>query len=335
MKISIFFGTRPEIIKLSMLSKKLAQKHDVKNVFTGQHFSLFNDVSHMIPVIDCKLTITENANITKTYAEIQDQIGRYLCEANPDLVMVQGDTASAYSAALCAFLMGIKVGHVEAGLRTYNISSPFPEEFNRQMISKIAYYNWCPSKNSINNLLKENVSGKIILTGNTIVDFVNSISFTDQLEKSIIITLHRRENKDKFPAILSQLNQMAEIYSDYRFIFPAHPNPIIQKQLYLVNSANIEITKPMTYEQFIQKLSICSGVITDSGGIQEEAICLKKKVLVCRNNTERPEGIDLGVCKLVDDNVRDNFEWLISPLDKNFQNPYGNGDACDKIIESL
>jgi len=262
----------------------------------------------------------------------------YLCfrDSKPDLVIVQGDTASAFCAAFCAFMMGIKIGHVEAGLRTFNMSSPFPEEFNRQVISKIAYYNWCPSLYAVEMLKRENASG-IYFVGNTIVDFLYSIVDINKIEhnNNIMITLHRRENQNSFHKILEQINYIAEKHKNIDFIFPAHPNPIIQKCLGILTSSNIHIHSPMKYERFINYLKDCRGIITDSGGIQEEAISLRKKVIVCRNTTERPEGVQLGVCKLVSENIVDNFEWLLSPFTEKIDNPYGNGNACDNIIKTI
>jgi UDP-N-acetylglucosamine 2-epimerase (non-hydrolysing) len=336
-KIAICFGTRPEIIKLCLLSKKLSNKYDVVNIFTGQHHSLFENVKHLIPNIHYLLPIGEYENLTLLYADLIKNLYELFNRIKPDLVIVQGDTASAYCASFCAFIMGIKVGHVEAGLRTYDLQSPFPEEFNRQIIDKMSYYHWCPSTSSVRYLLKENVGGKIILTGNTIVDLINSIFQNQKAEcnNDIIITLHRRENSDVFENILNQIAILSSKYNNLNFIFPAHPNPIIQK--YLKNlKGRINVIKPLQYEDFILLLRNCRGIISDSGGIQEEAICLKKKILVCRDNTERPEAVDIGISKVVGIDIMNNFDWLISSdAEINFVNPYGDGDACDKIIENI
>lgn len=338
--IAICFGTRPEIIKLCVLSKRLSQDHDVINIFTGQHHSLFNDVKNLIQYIHYNLPLGEHKNINLLYSDLMGHISLCFEKCKPDLVIVQGDTASSYCAAMCAFMNGIRVGHVEAGLRTYNIKSPFPEEFNRQSISKIADYNWCPSTIAMNNLIEEDIDGEIILTGNTIVDFVYRLCDITNLTSNneIILTLHRRENSDLFKNMLLQINNVANNHKDLRFVFPAHPNPIIQSQLGVLSAPNVEVIKPVPYEYFIKRLSKCKAIITDSGGIQEEAVCLRKKVMVCRNTTERREAINIGLGRLVGDNIESNFDWLIEKdlmVDKSVCNPYGNGDACEKIADNI
>jgi UDP-N-acetylglucosamine 2-epimerase (non-hydrolysing) len=335
MEIAICFGTRPEIIKLSMLSQALSKHFEVINVFSGQHSSLFEDVKHLMPDIQEQFLYEPSKNLSQTYSSLLGNFQKCFEKISPDLVIVQGDTATAFCAAFCAFLNGIKIGHVEAGLRTNRINSPFPEEFNRQMIDKISTYNWCPTEDAARNLINGN--GLVYVTGNTIVDLIYQICKPEDItyNNEIVITLHRRENKDVFRNILIQINEVANLHPELRFIFPVHPNPIIQDQLSVITASNIDIKEPMKYECFIELLQKCRGIITDSGGIQEEAVCLRKKALVCRHNTERQEGVTIGLCKLVGGNVRDNFEWLLVPFEGNYDNPYGNGDACVKIINSI
>lgn len=340
MKIAICFGTRPEIIKLYLLSKKMNEmkdKFDVINVFTGQHHSLFNDVKHLIPDIHYYLDTKEYSHVSLLYSDLMKNMYECFNIERPDLIIVQGDTASAYCAAMCGFLMGIKIGHVEAGLRTFNINSPFPEEFNRQIISKIAYYNWCPTKLAYDTLVGESINGLKILTGNTIVDSVNDISskIKEKRTNRILITLHRRENKNNFDSIVCQINEVAKNNKNFEFIFPAHPNPIIRNSLLLFTEENVKVINPMPYEDFLSEIKNCKGIITDSGGIQEEAVCFRKRVLICRENTERTEGIDIGICKLIGDKVVENFEWLLQENETEFKNPYGDGDSCLNIINSL
>jgi UDP-N-acetylglucosamine 2-epimerase (non-hydrolysing) len=338
LKIAICFGTRPEVIKLSMLSSGLSNYFEVINVFSGQHGSLFEDVKHLIPKIQEQFPYKPCKNLSLTYSNLIYNFQDCFDRISPDLVIVQGDTATAFCASLCAFLAGIKIGHVEAGLRTNEINSPFPEEFNRQAISKIATYNWCPTKESASLLLnKEGVEGLVLNTGNTIVDFIYRTCKPEEISynNEIVITLHRRENKDEFKDILTQINEVAKSHPELKFIFPVHPNPIIRNQLSAITASNIDIRDPMKYEDFIALLRSCRGIITDSGGIQEEALCLKKKALICRHNTERREGLDVGICRLVEGNILENFEWLLVPFDGDYINPYGNGNACEMIIESL
>jgi UDP-N-acetylglucosamine 2-epimerase (non-hydrolysing) len=315
----------------------MSSSFDVVNVFTNQHHSLYDDVKHLIPNIHYSLPIGEYENLTLLYADLIKNLYSAFNNIKPDLVVVQGDTATSYCAAFCAFIMGIKIGHVEAGLRTRNIHSPFPEEFNRQSIGMMAHYNWCPSRKAFWNLEAELVGGKNVVTGNTIVDFVKQNFDLTKIVygNEIVITLHRRENKDIFENILRQINAIAHKNPNLTFVFPVHPNPIIRNQIKILDATNIVPCSPMKYENFIELLMRCSGIITDSGGIQEEAVCLRKKVLVCRDTTERQEVVDIGISRLVGSSVEDNFGWLLSPFEGNIINPYGTGDACEKIMASL
>lgn len=337
MKIAVCFGTRPEVIKLAMLVDKMQNKFEVRTVFTGQHGSLYEDVKNLMPYVNYNLQVGCKKNMASSYSAMTDGFQTLFADIKPDLVVVQGDTASSYCAAFVAFTMGIKIGHVEAGLRTYDMASPFPEEFNRQMIGKIASYHWCPSELAASNLKKENVNGVIVNTGNTIVDFVQSIIDVKDISSNneIIVTLHRRENKDFFESMLRQIDTIATQNPNLSFIFPAHPNPNIQKHLSLIGAKNFKVVPPYGYVEFVKLLSKCKGIITDSGGIQEEAICLGKKVLVCRNTTERNEGIDIGIARLVNDKILHNFDWLLIGNVQQYKNPYGDGHACENIIETI
>jgi UDP-N-acetylglucosamine 2-epimerase (non-hydrolysing) len=334
-KILICFGTRPEVIKLSPLIPVLSGHFNVITVFTGQHTSLYNDVSSLIPKVDYSINL-ENKNNIDIYSKLPSKILDIFNKENPDLVIVQGDTSSAYSIALTAFLNRIKIGHVEAGLRTYNIMSPFPEEFNRQMISKIATYNWCPSKESHDNLLKERIYGRIFLTGNTIVDVVKKYCSNNIIKNNeIIITLHRRENESIFLKILNEIDIVANDNKDLDFIFPVHPNPIIRSKVGTLRSKNINICNPMGYIDFLKKIEMCRGIITDSGGIQEESICLGKKILICRDTTERQECIKLGIGKLIGSDICKNFYWLLKDEIIEYENPLGNGYSSEEILNTL
>jgi UDP-N-acetylglucosamine 2-epimerase (non-hydrolysing) len=334
-KILICFGTRPEVIKLAPLIPVLSEYFNVITVFTGQHTSLYNDVSSLIPKVDYSIDL-ENKNNIDIYSKIPPKILDIFNKENPDLVIVQGDTSSAYSIALTAFLSKIKIGHVEAGLRTYNIMSPFPEEFNRQMISKIATYNWCPSKESYDNLLKENVCGKLFITGNTIVDIVRKYCSNNIIKNNrIIITLHRRENELAFLKILNEIDVVANNNKDLDFIFPVHPNPIIRSKVEVLKSKNINICNSMGYIEFLGQLESCRGIITDSGGIQEESICLKKKILICRDTTERPECVKLGIGRLIGSDICKNFDWLLKDEIIEYENPLGDGYSSEKILNTI
>ena len=337
MKVAFIYGTRPEIIKLSPLIKKCKDKMDVCTIFTGQHSTLYEDVKDLVPDPDYYVRIPLRSSLNKISSILFEELEGILVREKPDVVIVQGDTTSSFCGAVVAFNIDIEVGHVEAGLRTYDIKSPYPEEFNRQVISKIATYNWCPTQEDLINLDKEGVSGSMMVTGNTIVDFVNSKKdlFENKEGNKVIITLHRRENKNKFEKILKQINYFAKKQPNLKFIFPAHPNPNIQNELKILTEKNIEIVKPMPYLDFLRLLSESLFVISDSGGIQEECACLKKKILVCRDTTERNSIIEIGLGLLVDDNLEPHFEWAIESFNGEFSNPYGNGNASDLIIESL
>jgi len=332
--IAICFGTRPEIIKLSVLSEKLSKIHNVINIFTGQHTSLYEDVKDLIPNIHYSLNIV-NKGILDVYTDVPKKIIDIFIKEKIDLVIVQGDTSSAYICAMTAFLNNIKVGHVEAGLRTFDMMNPFPEEFNRKTISSIAYFHWCPSEISKENLLSENILKNVFVTGNTLVDAVKKYDLKNIQTNNIVVTLHRRENKDNIPILLQELNNIAFKYSEYNFIITSHPNNMVQNHFNLLKSMNIKLIKPLKYKDMLELVASCSGIITDSGGLSEEAVCLKKKTLVCRSMTERPEGIICGISKLIGTNIEQNFEWLLTSNIYSYVNPYGNGDASFKIIDII
>ena len=258
---------------------------------------------------------------------------RILKEENADLVIVQGDTSTVLACSLNAFYQNIDIGHVEAGLRSFNLSSPFPEEGNRQIVSRIATFNWAPTEEAKKNLEREGISN-IILTGNTIVDICNQFNYNIEYKNKILITIHRRENFGKnIIKIFNEINQLAKKHNNVEFIFPMHPNPNVQKHKDLLS--NVKIIKPLGYSQLLKLLSQVKCVISDSGGIQEECASFKKKILVCRNNTERPEGIKSGFAKIIGTEIINNFNWAFNDCEWSGENPYGDGNATDKIINSI
>ena len=333
--ILICYGTRPEIIKLYPVINILKEKKiNHSTVFTGQHTDLFDDVKDLIPNPDYKLSIMKkNQTLNDILCRISEGFINILDNLKPDIVIVQGDTSTVLTCALNAFYANIDIGHVEAGLRTFNLSSPYPEEGNRQLVSRIANYNWAPTKIAFNNLKKEGVKN-IFLTGNTIVDACKTFNYKIKYNNKILITLHRRENfGDKIIKIFKEINQLATIHNDLEFIFPMHPNPNIQKHKSLLSK--ITVIKPLKYLDLLKLLSEVKFVISDSGGIQEECATFKKKILVCRENTERPEGIDVGFAKIIGTNIIDNFDWANNDNRWNGINPYGDGTAANQIIKSL
>ena len=334
-KILLSYGTRPEIIKLSPVIRELRKVGiPFKTVFTGQHKELYDDVKDLVPEPDFNLAIMkENQTLTDILSSISLRFGEILRSENPDLLIVQGDTSTVAISALIAFYEKVPVGHVEAGLRTYDLTSPFPEEGNRQMVSRIASYNWAPTELAAKQLKKENV-GNITVTGNTVIDACENFNYPISYENKVLITLHRRENfGDPMEKIFSEIDLLAKEYSHLEFIFPMHPNPNVQKLRPILK--NVNIINPLGYSEMMQLLSKVKFVISDSGGVQEECAAFGKKVLVCRNTTERPEGLDAGFAKLVHTNIIEHFNWANKSPKWSGENPYGNGNASKIIIDSL
>jgi len=333
--ILICYGTRPEVIKLAPIIKILErEKINYNTVFTGQHTDLFKDVEDLIPKSTYELSIMKkNQSLSDILIGISKDFVKILKDVKPDIVIVQGDTSTVLTCALNAFYENIDVGHVEAGLRSYDLHSPFPEEGNRQLVSRISKFNWAPTIEAVNNLKSERISN-VILSGNTIVDSCSNYNFKIQYQNKILITIHRRENfGNKIIKIFKELNELAKVYNDLHFIFPMHPNPNVQKHRDLLK--NIDVVSPLKYYDLIELLSEVKFVISDSGGIQEECASFRKKILVCRDNTERPEGVDAGFAKIIGTDVQKNFEWANNNYIWNGENPYGDGSASEKIIKSL
>ena len=317
--ILISYGTRPEIIKLSPIIRELDKRGILfKTVFTGQHRELYDDVKDLVPKPDFHLDIMkENQTLTDTISNISLRFGKILQSENPDLLIVQGDTSTVAISALIAFYEKVPVGHVEAGLRTYDLTSPFPEEGNRQMVSRIASYNWAPTELAAKQLKKENV-GNITVTGNTVIDACKKFNYLISYENKVLITLHRRENFGvPMEKMFSEIDLLAKEYSNLEFIFPMHPNPNVQKLRPILK--NVNIIDPLGYSEMMQLLSKVKFVISDSGGVQEECA----------------EGLDAGFAKLVHTNVIEHFNWANKSPKWSGENPYGNGNASKIIIDSL
>ena len=333
--ILIVYGTRPEVIKLSPVIRELSKRKILfKTVFTGQHKELYEDVKELVPEPDFHLSIMkENQSLNNIMTGISSSFSEILKDVSPDLLIVQGDTSTVAISALIAFYEKIPVGHVEAGLRTYDLSSPFPEEGNRQLVARLAKYNWAPTELAAEQLKKENVDN-IIVTGNTVIDVCVNFNYPVSYDDKILITLHRRENFGKpMEKIFEEIETLAMEHHELEFIFPMHPNPNVQKLKPILKHVNV--IDPLGYSEMMKLLSKVKFVISDSGGVQEECAAFKKKVLVCRDTTERPEGVDLGFAKLVHTNIIDNFNWANQSPIWFGENPYGNGDASEKIVKSL
>lgn len=380
-KIMLVFGTRPEAIKMAPLVKAFqARKEDFETVVcvTGQHREMLDQV---LSLFDIKPDF--DLNIMKQGQDLYDVTSRVLLGMRdvfktcvPDILFVHGDTTTSTAAALAAFYHQIPVAHVEAGLRTGNIYSPWPEEMNRLITGRIATYNLSPTKLSRENLLRENVSdSKIVVTGNTVIDALhwvtNKINNDKDLNANlakelvtkgydvtrlskgrrlVLITGHRRENfGDGFRNICNALKALSEKYPDVDFVYPMHLNPNVRRPIHeafgedLSNLGNMFFIEPLEYLMFIFLMEKSDVVLTDSGGIQEEAPGLGKPVLVMRDTTERPEALEAGTVKLVGtdyDAIVDNVSLLLDNREayermSHAVNPYGDGKACGRIIDFI
>lgn len=377
--IMLVFGTRPEAIKMCPLVKEF-QKHSecFKTVVcaTGQHREMLDQVLRIFDV-----TPDYDLNIMKQGQDLYDVTARVLTgmrdvfkECKPDVVLVHGDTTTSTAAALAAFYAQIPVGHVEAGLRTHDIYSPWPEEMNRQITGRIAEYNFSPTPLSEKNLLEEKAHGKVYVTGNTVIDALHmvtkklkddallaneqedillqagyDISHLNNGKKLVLITGHRRENfGDGFIRMVTAMKDLSEKYPDVDFVYPMHLNPNVRKSIHEVfgedlTRPNFFFIEPLQYLEFVHLMSKASIVLTDSGGIQEEAPGLGKPVLVMRDTTERPEALASGTVHLVGtdyDKIMNEVSTLLDDATayekmSKAVNPYGDGYACNRIVEIL
>ena len=359
-KVMLIFGTRPEAIKMCPLVKELKTRKNIetKVCVTGQHREMLQQVLKVFDVVpDYDLDIMKSKQtLFDVTINILDRIRQVLECEKPDIVLVHGDTSTTFVTALACFYLHIPVGHVEAGLRTYNLDSPWPEEFNRQAVSIISKYNFCPTEMSKQNLIKEmKDESSLYITGNTAIDALKTTIkedySNDNLDwakdsKLIMLTAHRRENlgepmRNMFKAIKRIVNE----HPDVKVIYPIHLNPTVREiaNEILGEEERIRIIEPLEVIDFHNFLARSYMILTDSGGIQEEAPSLGKPVLVMRDTTERPEGIKAGTLKLVgtDENViYENFKLLLENDEEyqkmsKAQNPYGDGFACKRIADIL
>ena len=322
------FGTRPEWIKIKPVIDAVEGHIPYKLLFTGQHVDLLSKISQSAKVTSLKIVTGPN-RLDSIVSSIMNRDDIF---EGISAVLVQGDTTSAFSIALAAFHRKIKVFHLEAGLRTYDKNQPYPEEFNRQAISRIADLHLCPTVSSKEFLVKESTQGRIEVVGNTVLDNLSSI--IPHYSNTVVVTMHRRENQNELANWFTAIDKLAEKNKDLKFVLPLHPNPQVQKHKNLLK--NVAIVEPMEYNDFIKLLSSAKFVITDSGGIQEESSFFNKKCIVCREKTERLEGVgDFALmCK--------SPKYLISAFDKINKNyqinkscPYGDGKSSQKILEIL
>lgn len=379
-KVMLVFGTRPEAIKMAPLVKEFQKNpRDFETIVcvTGQHREMLDQVLHIFDI-----TPDVDLNIMKQGQDLYDVTARVLTgmrdvlkERKPDVVLVHGDTTTSTAAALAAFYQQIPVGHVEAGLRTHNIYSPWPEEMNRQITGRIATYNFSPTPLSRQNLEEEKAHGQIFVTGNTVIDALHmvvkrlkedeslameqvkvlsdagyDVTRLDGGKKLVLITGHRRENfGDGFISMVTAMKDLSEKYPDVDFVYPMHLNPNVRKPIHEVFGEDLTIYKnfffiePLQYLEFVYLMEKSNIVLTDSGGIQEEAPGLGKPVLVMRDTTERPEALESGTVHL----VGTNHDLIVSEVSTLLEdsvaydkmskavNPYGDGKACGRIVDAL
>ena len=379
-KVMLVFGTRPEAIKMAPLVKEFQKNpQDFETIVcvTGQHREMLDQVLHIFDIQP-----DYDLNIMKQGQDLYDVTARVLTgmrdvlnECKPDVVLVHGDTTTSTAAALAAFYQQIPVGHVEAGLRTRNIYSPWPEEMNRQITGRISTFNFSPTPLSEQNLKEEHAHGQIFVTGNTVIDALHmvvnklktdaglaeeqvkvlanagyDVSRLDEGRKLVLITGHRRENfGEGFINMVTAIKDLTEKYPDVDFVYPMHLNPNVRKPIHevfgedLSNLGNMFFIEPLQYLEFVYLMNLSTIVLTDSGGIQEEAPGLGKPVLVMRDTTERPEALSSGTVHLVGTN-HDLIVSEVSTLlddqkayDKMSKavNPYGDGKACGRIVDAL
>lgn len=359
-KIMLVFGTRPEAIKMCPLVNELKTRKNIQTLVcvTGQHKEMLGQVLTAFGVKpDYNLSIMkEGQDLYDITERILKEIKSVLKKEKPDVVLVHGDTTTTFVAALAAFYMRIPVGHVEAGLRTYDISAPYPEEFNRQAVGIVAKYNFAPTVKAADNLLREGkAKDSIYVTGNTAIDALKSTvkeEYSHPLleeakgKRLILITAHRRENLgEPMHNMFRAIRRIMDEYEDVVAIYPIHMNPMVRKiaDKELGGSKRIRIIEPLDVIDFHNFMAKSYLILTDSGGIQEEAPSLGKPVLVMRNVTERPEGVESGTLKIVgteEERIYENFKLLLDnrgEYDKmaNASNPYGDGFASRKIADIL
>lgn len=348
--ILIVFGTRPEVIKLYPLIKSLGKYASFRTVFTGQHAELTNQI-----LLDLKIQpnyrleiMKKGQSLTELTSKLHEQLNEIYKKEKPDLVIVQGDTTTALVGALEAYYNHIPVAHVEAGVRSHNIYAPFPEEVNRRIISSFASYHFCPTEDEKSNLEKENIIKNVFVTGNTGIDTLLEISNkTISTSKcQVLTTLHRRESFGKpIQSILDGLDKLLKSNPEWKMVIPVHLNPGVKDVIYNKFGKNpqVKLLQPLSYTQMVKLMMESAFIITDSGGIQEEAPSLNKPVLVARNETDRPQTILNHSALLVGTDGEKIFElgnrlindrkFYESFINKN--NPYGDGHAGERIIANL
>lgn len=367
MKIMVIAGTRPEAIKVAPIVIELKKRPQIYTLLcnSGQHKQMLDEVFADFKLVpDIALNVmSDNQSLASLTARLFESFDRILEKEKPDLIVVQGDTTTVMVAAMCAYYRGIKIAHIEAGLRSFNKHAPFPEEVNRQIVTRIADLHFAPTRNAYANLIREGIDPDYaFVTGNTVIDSLMrakelSLGKDEYLDSTVkhaiadgkrivLITAHRRENFGKgFDEICNAINSLANKYEDCLFVFPVHLNPNVQvpvKNL-LKNTPRVYLMPPLSYFQFQALLRSSYLVLTDSGGLQEEAPALCKPVLIMRDVTERPEGVKTGCARLVGakkQSIVDGVSLLLDCEDEyikmtSAQNPYGHGHSAERIVDAI
>ena len=364
MKIMTVFGTRPEGIKMAPIIKELEKREGVESIIciTAQHREMLDQVLNLFDIEpDYDLNIfSPGQSLTQITTRALEGLEKVILKEKPDVLLVQGDTTTVFAGALAAFYQGVKIGHVEAGLRSGNLYSPYPEEANRMLTGIMADYHFAPTERNRDNLLKEDYSAeKIFITGNTVIDALKytikedyrfDIDLLNELDyenrRMILLTSHRRENiGEPMENIFGAVKDIVEKYENVEVVFPMHLNPKVREiaNKILGDNDRIHLIEPLDYEPFTNLEARVDLIVTDSGGLQEEAPTLGKPVLVVREETERPEGVESGTAKLVGtsyERLYNELDVLLSNKDEynkmaNAVNPYGDGNAAKKIVDAI
>ena len=357
--VMVVFGTRPEAIKMCPLVNELKSRDGIKTIVavTGQHREMLDQVLNTFGVVpDYDLSIMQaKQTLFDITVKVLEGMKKIIEECKPDLILVHGDTSTSFSTALAAYYLGVKVGHVEAGLRTYNIHSPYPEEFNRQGIGIVSEMNFAPTLTAKENLVREGKNpATIFVTGNTVIDALKtthqddySHPVIDSLKgnRMVLITAHRRENLDKLRSMFSAVKRVLDEHDDVRAVYPIHPNPLVRQAASEVfkDDDKLQLIEPLNVIDFHNFMSRSYLILTDSGGVQEEAPGFGVPVLVLRDTTERPEGVAAGTLKLVGTDEEAIYKEFSLLLDDKAEyekmshaiNPYGDGFACDRIADII
>lgn len=359
-KVMTIFGTRPEAIKMAPLIKEIERRNDIDSIVcvTAQHREMLDQVLEVFKIIpNYDLNIMKSGQtLSEITSRVLISLEEIIKKEQPSIILVHGDTTTTFAGALAAFYNQVDIGHVEAGLRTWNKYSPFPEEMNRQMVDRMTDIFFAPTNISKNNLLKENVDeSKVYVTGNTAIDAMNYTIKEDythevfdwvESDKLILLTAHRRENLGKpMENIFKAINKITKAFNNVKVVYPIHMNPKIREiaNNIIGDNEKVKIIEPLEVTDFHNFINKSYLILTDSGGIQEEAPSLGKPVLVLRDTTERPEGIDAGTLKLVGtdtDTIYENTKLLLENKDEydkmsKATNPYGDGTASKQIVDII